>query len=76
MILLAVGRKPITEGLGLETAGVTLDERGYIKIDDHQRTNVANIYAIGDVVPTPWLAHVASAAVPLGRFQLKGRVTF
>jgi len=59
-MLLAVGRKPLSEKIGLEEAGVRT-ERGYISIDGMMRTNVAGIYAIGDVVPTPWLAHVASA---------------
>lgn len=59
-ILLAVGRKPLSEGIGLEGVGVETD-RGYIKVDGFMRTNVPGIYAIGDVVPTPWLAHVASA---------------
>ncbi|HYK41154.1 MAG TPA: dihydrolipoyl dehydrogenase [Thermoanaerobaculia bacterium] len=59
-MLLAVGRKPLSENIGLEQAGVKT-ERGYITIDGMMRTNVAGIYAIGDVVPTPWLAHVASA---------------
>jgi dihydrolipoamide dehydrogenase len=59
-ILLAVGRKPLSENIGLEALGVETD-RGYIKVDRYMRTNVPNVYAIGDVVPTPWLAHVASA---------------
>jgi dihydrolipoamide dehydrogenase len=59
-ILLAVGRKPLSEKIGLEALGVETD-RGYIKVDGNMRTNVPNVYAIGDVVPTPWLAHVASA---------------
>jgi dihydrolipoamide dehydrogenase len=59
-ILLAVGRKPLSEGIGLEALGVATD-RGYIKVDPWMQTNVPNVYAIGDVVPTPWLAHVASA---------------
>ncbi len=59
-VLLAVGRKPVTEGLGLETAGVATD-RGYVVVDKWQRTNVPNVWAIGDVTPTIWLAHVASA---------------
>jgi dihydrolipoamide dehydrogenase len=59
-ILLAVGRKPLSEGIGLEGLGVETD-RGYVKVDPHMRTNVPNVYAIGDVVPTPWLAHVAMA---------------
>ncbi|HLN80619.1 MAG TPA: dihydrolipoyl dehydrogenase, partial [Thermoanaerobaculia bacterium] len=59
-ILLAVGRKPLSENIGLEGLGVETD-RGYVKVDKFMRTNVPNVYAIGDVVPTPWLAHVASA---------------
>jgi len=59
-MLLAVGRKPLSEKIGLEEAGVRT-ERGYISIDAMMRTNVAGVYAIGDVVPTAWLAHVASA---------------
>lgn len=59
-ILLAVGRKPLSEGIGLEGVGVETD-RGYIKVDGFMRTNIPGIYGIGDVVPTPWLAHVASA---------------
>jgi dihydrolipoamide dehydrogenase len=59
-VLLAVGRKPLSEGIGLEALGVATD-RGYIRVDPWMQTNVPNVYAIGDVVPTPWLAHVASA---------------
>jgi dihydrolipoamide dehydrogenase len=59
-VLLAVGRRPLTDGLGLETAGVATD-KGYVVVDAHQRTNVPGVYAIGDVTPTIWLAHVASA---------------
>jgi dihydrolipoamide dehydrogenase len=59
MLLVAVGRRPYTDGLGLENTKVELD-RGYIKVDEHMRTAEPNVYAIGDVVPTPWLAHVAS----------------
>ena len=58
--LVAVGRRAYTDGLGLENTRVEL-EKGYIKIDDHMRTAEPNVYAIGDVIPTPWLAHVASS---------------
>ena len=58
-VLVSVGRKPYTEGLGLENAGVDLDERGRVKVNDHLQTNVANIYAIGDVVKGAMLAHKA-----------------
>lgn len=58
-VLIATGRKPYTEGLGLSEAGVELDERGRVKTDGHLRTNVPGIYAIGDVVAGPMLAHKA-----------------
>jgi dihydrolipoamide dehydrogenase len=57
--LVAVGRKPYTEGLGLEKIGVTLDERGRIPTDKNLQTNCPNVYAIGDVVEGPMLAHKA-----------------
>jgi dihydrolipoamide dehydrogenase len=58
VVLVATGRRPYTDGLGLETAGVAL-ERGRVIIDDHFATNVPGIYAIGDVVRGPMLAHKA-----------------
>jgi len=58
-LLVAVGREPMTEGLGLAEAGVGLDGRGRVVVDDHFRTSVAGVYAIGDLVPGPMLAHKA-----------------
>ena len=58
-VLVAVGRKPHTAGLGLEQVGIDLDERGRIAIDDDFATNVPGVYAIGDVVRGPMLAHKA-----------------
>lgn len=58
-VLVATGRKPFTKGLGLEELGVEISERGQIKTDDHYRTNVAGIYAIGDAIDGPMLAHKA-----------------
>lgn len=60
LALMAVGVQGNVENIGLEENGVTLD-RGYIKVDEYYRTNVEGVYAIGDVVGPPWLAHVASA---------------
>ncbi|MBO9587137.1 dihydrolipoyl dehydrogenase [Devosia sp.] len=57
--LVAIGRKPFTEGLGLEIAGVALDERGRVSVDGHYKTSVDGIYAIGDVIAGPMLAHKA-----------------
>ena len=59
-VLLAVGRRPYTEGLALEAAGLAPDEKGRIPVDDHLRTRVPHIYAIGDVIRGPMLAHKAS----------------
>ncbi len=57
--LVSIGRKPYTEGLGLGNAGVKVNERGQVQVDDHLKTNVDNIYAIGDVVKGAMLAHKA-----------------
>ena len=59
VVLVAIGRRPYTEGLGLEQAGVELDERKRVKTDHHFRTNVPGIWAIGDVIAGPMLAHKA-----------------
>jgi dihydrolipoamide dehydrogenase len=59
IVLVAVGRKPVTEGAGLETVGVALDEHGRVAVDEHLRTNVDGISAIGDLVRGPMLAHKA-----------------
>ena len=59
-VLISVGRGPNSTGIGLEEAGVETDERGFIKIDNKLRTNIANIYAVGDVTGGLQLAHVAS----------------
>ncbi|MFK0334524.1 dihydrolipoyl dehydrogenase [Rhizobium sp. NPDC090275] len=59
VVLISTGRIPYTAGLGLEEAGVALDNRSRVEIDGHFRTNVAGIYAIGDVVKGPMLAHKA-----------------
>jgi dihydrolipoamide dehydrogenase len=58
-VLIATGRVPLTEGLGLDAVGVKLDERRRIAVDEHFRTNVPGVYAIGDVIAGPMLAHKA-----------------
>ena len=58
-VLVATGRKPFTDGLGFEKAGVELDERGRVRTDGHFRTTATGIYAIGDVIAGPMLAHKA-----------------
>ncbi|HTN96526.1 MAG TPA: dihydrolipoyl dehydrogenase [Nordella sp.] len=59
VVLIATGRKPFTDGLGLDKAGVTMDKRGRVEIDNHFHTSVPGIYALGDVVRGPMLAHKA-----------------
>ena len=56
-LVVAVGRRPFTEGLLAEGTGVKLDEKGFIQVDEHCRTGVANVWAVGDVVRGPMLAH-------------------
>jgi dihydrolipoamide dehydrogenase len=78
-VLVAIGRRAYTQGLGLKEIGVELDERGRVKVNDHFETNVAGIYAIGDVIAGPMLAHkaeedgVAAAEIMAGQ---KGHVNY
>ncbi len=58
-VLVAVGRKPASSGLGLEDVGVAVDQRGFIEVDDHYKTSVDGVYAIGDVIGGAMLAHKA-----------------
>ncbi|MSR83083.1 MAG: dihydrolipoyl dehydrogenase [Candidatus Latescibacteria bacterium] len=60
-VLVAVGRRPVLDGLGLEELGVARDQRGRVQVDDHFQTNIPGIYAIGDLIPGPMLAHKAEA---------------
>jgi dihydrolipoamide dehydrogenase len=59
VVLVAIGRRPYTEDLGLEAVGVTLDKRGFIEVDAQFQTRIPGIYAIGDCIPGPMLAHKA-----------------
>ena len=60
-VVVSVGRRPLTDGLGLDDTKVAVDERGFITVDSHQRTAEDGVYAVGDVVATPQLAHVGFA---------------
>jgi len=71
-LLVAVGRAPSTEGIGLEEVGVRLNN-GYVQVNEMMQTDLPSIYAIGDVVETPWLAHVASAEGILAVEHMAGR---
>jgi dihydrolipoamide dehydrogenase len=88
-VLMSIGFAPRVEGFGLENTGVKLTERGAIAIDDHMRTNVPHIYAIGDVTAKLQLAHVAEAqgvvaaetigkaeTMTLGDYRMMPRATF
>ncbi len=59
-VLISIGRKPYTQGLGLDKIGIAMAEKGFVKIDGQFRTNIPNIFAIGDIVDGPMLAHKAS----------------
>ena len=58
-MLVSVGRKPNADDLGLREAGIILDDRGRISVNNHYQTNISNIYAVGDVISGPMLAHKA-----------------
>lgn len=60
MLLVAVGRMPFLEGLGLENTKVKVNERGTVEVNEYCETAEPNVFAIGDVIATPWLAHLAS----------------
>ncbi len=75
MLLVAVGRAPYLDALGANEAGVRIDDKGFIPVDDHYRTNVAGVYAIGDVIPSPQLAHVASAEAIVAAEHMAGAQT-
>jgi dihydrolipoamide dehydrogenase len=59
VVLVATGRKPFSDGLGLETLGINKDKRGFVTVNEHLQTNIPNIYAVGDLVPGWMLAHKA-----------------
>ncbi len=72
-ILVAVGRRPNGDSIGAENAGVFVDEQGYIKVDAQQRTNIANVFAIGDIVGQPMLAHKAVHEAKVAAEVIAGR---
>ena len=72
LLLVAVGRGPVTEGAGLDAAGVEVDDRGFVVVDDHGRTSVENIWAVGDVIDTLGLAHASFQEGMLVADQLGG----
>ncbi len=75
-VLVATGRRPNGREIGAEAAGVAVDERGYIPVDRQQRTNVAHIFAVGDIVGEPMLAHKASHEAKVAAEALAGHKAF
>ena len=74
VVLVSTGRKPFTEGLGLETLKIEKDDRGRIKTNSHYQTNVPNIFAVGDVIVGPMLAHKAEEeGVAVAEFIVTGQ---
>ena len=74
VVLVSTGRKPFTEGLGLETLKIEKDDRGRIKTNSHYQTNVSNIFAVGDVIKGPMLAHKAEEeGVAVAEFIVTGQ---
>ncbi len=71
-VLISIGRRPNNKGYGLETTGVQLDEKGFIKVDKHRRTNVPHILAIGDIAGEPMLAHKATREAKVAAEVLAG----
>jgi dihydrolipoamide dehydrogenase len=61
VVVMSIGRRPFADHLGLDALGVETDERGFVKVDEYCRTNVDGVYALGDLVATPALAHVGFA---------------
>ena len=72
-VLSSIGRAPVTGDVGLKTVGIATDKRGYIDVNEFMQTSTPNIYAIGDIVRTPWLAHVASAEGILAVDHIAGK---
>lgn len=72
-VLVAVGKRSSLKGLGVEDLGITLDERGFIRVDEHCMTNVEDVYAVGDVTGPPFLAHKASRQGVVAAENIAGR---
>ena len=73
-LLVAVGRAPVTENLGLKEAGVKVDQGGFVEVDEYLQTTIKGVYAIGDIIRTPQLAHTASAEAMLAVDHVAGKL--
>ncbi len=76
MILMSIGRRPLSDGLLTEGTGVEIDERGYVRVDEWMRTGAPGVFAVGDLVATPQLAHVGFAEAILAVKQILGERVF
>ncbi len=74
-ILVAVGRKPVSSGIGLERVGIPTTSKGFVEFGDYYQTQVPNIYAVGDVINTPQLAHCASKEGEIAVSHMAGKTT-
>lgn len=74
-MLVSAGRVPNTDGLGLDEAGIQMDEAGFVRVGDYYETDVPGIYAVGDVIRTPLLAHVASKEGEIAVERMAGKKT-
>lgn len=72
-VLISVGRRPNSSDIGIEKAGVEVDQKGYIKVDSHLKTNIDGIYAVGDVIGGLQLAHVASEEGKIAAENIAGK---
>ena len=71
-VVVSVGRRPLSDTLGLGETGVKVDEKGFVEVDDHQRTSEKGVYAVGDLVNTPQLAHVGFAEAIVAIKDIQG----
>ena len=76
MIVMSIGRRPLSEGLLADGTGVEIDERGHVRVDEWMRTNADGVFAVGDLVATPQLAHVGFAEAILVVKQILGEKAF
>jgi dihydrolipoamide dehydrogenase len=74
MVVMSVGRRPLSDNLGLEGTAVEVDERGFVRVDEYLRTGEPDVFAVGDLIATPALAHVAFAEGILVIRQILGEV--
>jgi dihydrolipoamide dehydrogenase len=75
-VVVSVGRRPLSDGLAAPDAGLAVDERGFVRVDEWMRTNLDGVFAVGDLVATPQLAHVGFAEAILVVKQILGERAF